>query len=142
MKEHSNGFSKKAMKWVLPLIPKAHNRLLWAHWRAKHKEKQRWAEAVLELPWGPFVPNLFWQDSPWPRKKVRMLIVVYRKQVQDPDNATASCKFLVDSLVTRGWAVDDTREWLDCRVEEEIDRRNTRTEIFWELILDAPAEKE
>lgn len=66
-----------------------------------------------------------------PRQKVRLEILVYRKALQDPDNAVASCKFLVDALVSRGWAVDDSREWLDCRVTEEIDRENTRTEIHW-----------
>lgn len=134
MQKHSRDFTKNAIKCVLPLIPKAHNSLLWAHWATKHREKQRWKEAVLELPRGPFIQSLVWPGSPWKPQKVRMLIVAYKKKVQDPDNSTASCKFLVDSLVTRGWAVDDSKEWLDCRVEEEIDRRHTRTEILWELI--------
>ena len=120
-------------KWVLPIIPTAHNRILWAHWRVKHREKQRWTKAVLALPRGPC-------HSPY--VKVRLRILVYRKQLQDPDNAVASCKFLVDAIVARGWAVDDSKEWLDCRVEEDIDRRNTRTEIFWEISVDEASAKE
>lgn len=68
------------------------------------------------------------------KQRVRMGILVYRKAIQDPDNAVASCKYLVDAIVTRGWAVDDTREWLDCRVTEEIDRKRTRTVVFWEVV--------
>ena len=61
-----------------------------------------------------------------------MEILCHRKALQDPDNAVASCKYLVDALVARGWLVDDSEEWMDLKVEEKIDRKNTRTEIRWE----------
>ena len=58
-------------------------------------------------------------------------ILCYRKGLQDPDNAVASVKPLVDALVARGWAVDDSAKWLTLEVAEKIDRANTRTEITW-----------
>ena len=111
--------------WVLPIIPKGHNSLNWSHWRNKKREADRWKLAVKAIPRGPC-------HSPYVR--VRLEILVYRKQLQDPDNAVASCKYLVDALVARGWAVDDTKEWLDCTVDEKIDRKNTRTVITWEAL--------
>ncbi len=60
--------------------------------------------------------------------------MVYRWNLQDPTNARASVKYLEDALVARGWAVDDTAEWLELHVEERIDRKNTRTEITWEAL--------
>ena len=63
-----------------------------------------------------------------------MEILIHRKQLQDPDNAYASCKYLIDALVSRAWAVDDSEKWMDLVVEERIDRQNTRTEIRWEAL--------
>lgn len=119
--------SSPSRAWTLPIIPRSFNSLNWGHWRKKKDEADRWKKAVLAIPRGPFSP-----PPPVPTCKVRITITVYRKQVQDPDNATASCKYLVDALVKRGWAKDDSREYLDAPVREEVDRRNQRTEIRWE----------
>lgn len=115
--------------WTLPIIPKAHNSLNWSHWRNKQRERHRWELAVQALHLGPWAIG---RKSI--QRKVRLEILVYRKALQDPDNAVASCKYLVDALRTRGWMVNDTKEWLDCTVDEEIDRKNTRTEITWEAL--------
>jgi hypothetical protein len=68
------------------------------------------------------------------KRKVRILIMVFRARKQDPTNARASVKELEDALVKRGWAVDDTEEWLDLRVAEEVDRKNQRTIVEWQLL--------
>ena len=122
-----------AHHWVLPIIPKLHNRMRGAHWTAVKGERDRWGKAVLAIHKGPWWAPL--QDPPlFHARKVRLRILVYRKGLQDPDNAVASCKYLVDALRARGWMVNDTREWLDSVVEEKIDRKNTRTEITWEVL--------
>lgn len=60
--------------------------------------------------------------------------MVFRKKTQDPTNVRASIKELEDALVKRGWAVDDTEEWLDLRAAEDVDRKNQRTVIEWEML--------
>ena len=77
--------------------------------------------------------------GPWLRagriyRRVRLRIIVYRWNLQDPDNAVASCKYLLDALVARGWMVDDSKQWLDSDVEEVIDRKNPRTVIDWAVV--------
>jgi Holliday junction resolvase RusA-like endonuclease len=53
-----------------------------------------------------------------PQGKVRVKITVYRGKEQDPDNAVASVKPILDALVEAGWLRDDTSEWLVLEVEE------------------------
>lgn len=69
-----------------------------------------------------------------PPRRVRLEITVYRKARQDPDNAVASCKYLVDALQARGYLVDDSCDWLDLQVQEQVDRKNPRTQITWEAL--------
>lgn len=117
-----------AHHWTIPIIPKTHNSLNGRHWRSKHAERNRWGLAVKALPPGP------WLRAGRISRRVRLRIVVYRWNLQDPDNAVASCKYLVDALVARGWAVDDSKKWMKLEVEEEIARKNRRTEIEWEVV--------
>lgn len=71
-----------------------------------------------------------------PLRPVRIRITVFRWNRQDPDNAVASVKPLVDALVARGWAVDDSARWLELEVREEIERgRRRRTVIEWEEVM-------
>ena len=121
----SRGTSRRT--WTIPIIPKTHNQLNGRHWRSKHAERNRWELAVKALPKGP------WLHPANEKRRARIRIVVYRWNLQDPDNAVASCKYLVDALVARGWAVDDNKKWLYSTVEEVIDRKNRRTVIEWEV---------
>ncbi len=139
----------------VPLIPKAFNSQNWGHWAAKHRERQRIGKAILAIPKGPWFgcrrarlsDGMLILECDKPPKmaatKVRIHLTVYRKGLQDPTNARASVKGLEDAIVNRGWAVDDTAEWLELTVEERIDWKNTRTEITWEAVrhIVAPPEK-
>ena len=62
-----------------------------------------------------------------------MSIVVYRRTRQDPDNAYASVKNLLDALVKEGWLEDDSPELLSLRVFEREEPRKVeqRTEVLW-----------
>jgi hypothetical protein len=126
--------------WTFPIVPRPTNNVR-AHWSLKHSERRRWGKAVLAIPPGP------WERT-WTRpdplgqgvidyralpRKCRLRITVYRWNLQDPDNAVASVKPLVDAIRSRGWAVDDSAKWLELEVLEEIDRKDRRTIVEWEL---------
>ena len=119
----------KEKPWMITImsIPKSHNSLLMRHWRVKYREKLRWVELVgAYMPRGPW-----WVREGQDPERVRLVIVVYRKALQDPDNAVASCKYLIDAMNRLGWMVDDSSDWLDLEISERIDRKHTRTEIHW-----------
>lgn len=81
---------------------------------------------MLAIPIGPFTGG--------EAGRVRLNISVYRWNRQDPDNAVASVKPLIDALVERGWLSDDSPRWLELAVREEIDRGEQRTEVEWMLL--------
>lgn len=111
-----------AVEWTLPIIPAAFNTLNWGHWARKKREADRWKLAARSISRGPFLQGAA-------ARRMKLTITVHRKGVQDPDNAVASCKYLVDALVRRGWLPDDTTEWLELEVREKKVRKNTRTHI-------------
>ena len=67
---------------------------------------------------------------------MRLSIVVYRRTRQDPDNAYASVKNLLDALVKEGWLEDDSPQLLSLRVSELEEPRKIeqRTELFWKPV--------
>ena len=125
--------------WTFPIVPRPTNNVR-AHWSLKHGERRRWGKAVLAIPPGPWTSRIVpdplgqgvveYQCLP---KKVCIRITVYRWNLQDPDNAVASVKPLVDAIRSRGWAVDDSAKWLELEVLEEIDRKDIRTIVEWKL---------
>jgi len=130
--ESPGGFKR----WELPIIPKAHNRMKWKHWTAAYGEKARWQTAVMALPPGPWPGKTGVFSNSVGLARVQILLLVFRwRKTQDPTNVRASVKELEDALVTRGWAVDDTEEWLDLRVKEEAvkHKRDQRTVILWRI---------
>lgn len=117
--------------WDFKIIPRRHNEIHGYHWGRRHRERLDWGLAFKSIPLGPWH-----EDSPpiagFP---VKVRILVYRpKKLQDPTNAKASVKHLEDALVRRGWAVDDTNEWIDLEVRERIGRP-ARTRIRWEVTI-------
>jgi len=115
--------------WEFPIIPRNHNELNGHHWGRKHRERLRWGLAMKSIPLGPWHED----SKPIDRYRVTVRILVDRpKKIQDPTNARASVKYLEDALVKRGWAVDDTREWIHLGVREKIGRPR-RTRIRWEV---------
>lgn len=114
------------------------NKLLRAHWGKKGSDLKNWKEWVLSVAGkGP------WWCSDWKEREAMKVavpaqalfrITVYRKRLQDRDNAVGSVKPLVDALVWKGWAADDSVQWLKLEVEERVDRKEPRTEVYWEPI--------
>ena len=110
--------------WTLGRIPRSANRVLRAHWGARTHDKKSWIRYVLAACGRP------------PRRveeKIRLEVTVHRKKLQDPDNAVASVKPLLDALRRTGWLRDDSHEWLELSVKEvlEKNKRRQRTEITW-----------
>jgi hypothetical protein len=110
------------MKAIIHKLPKTHNDRLRSHWRAQRRETKDWAlmvRAACGLPQCGQVQG-----------KCKVTITLYRKRLQDPDNAVASVKPVVDALVRNGWLVDDSPEYLDLKVVE-MKAKEPRTEILW-----------
>ena len=110
--------------WTIPRIPKSANKMLRAHWAQRRQDQESWREHV--------------RKSCGRRRrrfegKVRLSIMVYRRTRQDPDNAYASVKNLLDALVKEGWLEDDSPKLLSLRVGEREEPRKVdkRTEVLW-----------
>lgn len=104
-------------------MPVTLNRYLRMHWAARKRDLESWKYHVLGAGRPPGVPG-----------KIHIRIVVYRAVKQDPDNAVGSVKPLIDSMVRLGWLQNDTTEFLELEVREEIDRKNQRTLVEWRVI--------
>jgi hypothetical protein len=105
-------------------IPRSANRQLRAHWGARVRDLESWRQHVRAA--------LGRRPRP-PAERVRLEITVHRLKLQDPDNAHASVKPLLDALVREGWLRDDAPAWLELEVTEAVERlkRRQRTEITW-----------
>lgn len=124
--EPSAGFPTPRV-WCLPYAPVTANRYLRMHWTRRRLEGHAWHSYIVGYAGRP-------PDSP-PRK-ARVSIVVRRKRLQDPDNAYASCKPVLDALVRRGWLWDDSGRHLELDVREELlpSADAWKTSIKWEVI--------
>ena len=112
------------LTWTFQRLPRSANRVLRAHWGARCRERDSWIEYVHSV------------SGRRPRpvdRKVRLEVTVHRRKLQDPDNANASVKPLLDALKRTGWLRDDSPRWLDLSVTEAVekDRRRQRTEVRW-----------
>jgi hypothetical protein len=67
------------------------------------------------------------------RGKVDLRVLVHRRHRQDPDNAYASVKNLLDALVHEGWLEDDSSDCLSLEVEEREEPRKAdeKTVVWW-----------
>lgn len=114
--------TKPGKIWIFDRVPLTLNKLLRAHWAEKKRDLESWKGWVLGV-----AGNRRGFDQ-----RARVKVTVYRARQQDPDNAVGSVKPLIDALNRLGWLVDDTTRWLDLEVEERIDRKEPRTEVYWE----------
>lgn len=112
-------------KWTIPRIPRSANKMLRSHWAQRRKDKESWREHV--------------QRACGQRKRrftgrVRLSILVYRQRLQDPDNAYASVKNLLDALRNEGWLANDSPGLLSLNVTEQVEPRKLkhRTVLWWE----------
>jgi Holliday junction resolvase RusA-like endonuclease len=64
-----------------------------------------------------------------PTRKMKVRIVSYRARLLDKDNLYSGAKCLVDALRRTRLIRDDSPRWLELEVEQEVDRKNQRTEI-------------
>ena len=121
--------SKKAHVWILGRIPLTNNELLKSHWRKKERDKKSWREWVAAVARrGP------WHHDKYQAPRVVVKITVYRWNLQDKENLYGSTKHLTDAIVRAGWARDDSHRWMDLEVRERIDRKERRTEVYWEVL--------
>ena len=113
--------------WTFPRVPKSANRMLRAHWGVRRRDRWNWRKHVRAVCGKP--PEKM-------RGRVRLDIVVSRRRRQDPDNAYASVKPLLDVLVREGWLEDDSPECLSLEVTECTERRSgrQRTEVGWSRV--------
>ncbi len=110
--------------WVFDRVPVTLNQLLRDHWAKRGRDLESWKYHVLSVAGK--------RHKLSKRSRVQLKITIYRARLQDPDNAVGSVKPLVDALSRIGWLVDDTLEWLALDVEERIDTKEQRTEVYWE----------
>lgn len=80
------------------------NRTHGAHWSRNHEMRKRWAWLVRAA-----VSNARSRGIVLPVKPQHAIVKVIRHgaRLLDPDNATAGCKWLLDSLVSEGLLTDD-----------------------------------
>jgi hypothetical protein len=65
-------------------------------------------------------------------KKMRVKIVLYHSRVYDKDNAFGACKIVVDAIKHWKLIVDDSPDWMDLQVSQDIcphKRRHTVIEL-------------
>ena len=110
--------------WTIPRVPRSANRLLRSCWQSVRRDRRSWSRHVSAV---------CGTRRRRPKRKIHVAIIVYRQRRQDPDNAYASVKPLLDALVEAGWLADDSSEYLslDVREVEERDRAKQRTVVKW-----------
>lgn len=116
-----DGISEKW--WVIPYVPVSANEMLRMHWTRRRQEKKTW------LGWFGIAARRFGR-APW---KARVSIQVRRGELQDPDNAVASVKPLLDALRARGWLYDDSGVHLELEVKEEVSSVH-QTTVTWNVL--------
>lgn len=82
----------------VPGITKSQNELDGKHWTVKHKERNYWYDAV-----GSVVPACRFHPT-----KARVHFIRVSKRLIDPLNVYAGLKWMLDSLVHRGWLAGDS----------------------------------
>ena len=110
-------------EWIMATVPATANVKLRQHWTKRRKERQAWS-AMLATGGPPT------RGAPW---KAQVVVLVYRKRLQDPDNQVASVKPLVDALRARGWLYDDSAEHVELTVWEQKSV-NPETLVSWRPI--------
>ena len=115
------------MKATIPRIPITNNRYLRMHWALRKQDSDSWWRwCHKQMGFGPF------RSGPGKKlhQKACLEITVYRRRRQDPDNAVASVKPLVDAVKRLYWLVDDSDRWVTLIVQEKNARKDhERTEV-------------
>ena len=116
------------MKLTLPLPPNRANAR--EHWWVTHRKRRAYyAEADLALA-AQYPVTTGRVGSACPPGRMRLDATFYLWNKMDKGNLVARLKYIEDSLVRYGLAVDDNEKWLDLQMPKQvIDRKNQRVEI-------------
>jgi len=110
---------------VFPRIPLSNNRTIRMHWAQRRKDGQAWQMVVDAVCGRPHFPTV---------SAVTLEITVFRNRLQDPDNAIASLKPLIDALNRADWLADDDCHGLTLVAHQaKVPKKEERTEIEWKI---------
>lgn len=85
------------------------NGALRAHWRERQRERDAWRLLVL---------SVCGRGQVAVSERAEVSITLRPRRRQDPDNAYASVKPILDSLVHWGWLYDDCEAFLELQVSQ------------------------
>lgn len=105
---------------ILEPIPSG-NVILRSHWATRRRLLTRYEKEILAILILPLLE--------FPKNKMSVRITSYRARLLDKDNLYFGAKVLVDALCRMRLIRDDSPRWLELEVEQEVDRKNQRTEI-------------
>lgn len=111
---------------VLPLPPNLANSRM--HWRVKNKARRHYL-GYCEL-W--VASNRQWTPRIDASAKRQVAFTVYLGARMDHDNALSRMKWPLDFLVSRGYLVDDSPQYCDMSIPEQVitrDKSKQRVEI-------------
>jgi hypothetical protein len=124
-----------AITLVLPLPPRLTNSAKGRsrHWRALHREKRAYWEAVDLRRMLKRIPP----PPAEPMEQAEVSATLYLWSPMDDDGALARMKWILDWLVRRGYLVDDSRKHLRWTAlpEQVIDRKEPRVEVTLTPVL-------
>ncbi len=109
------------MKFTISEPIPSGNVILRSHWAIRRRLLNTYEWRMLSII-GPLRVRL-------PTKKMKVKIISYRARLLDKDNLYSGAKNLVDALRRTRLIRDDSPRWLELEVEQEVDRKNMRTEI-------------
>jgi hypothetical protein len=102
------------------------NKLLRMHWGTKKRLQDNLDNELefiskTQLNGGEIPPMFLYHQysREQPKKQKRVLIIsLWRKKLQDPDNLVGSVKPLVDAIKKAGLIYDDSPEWITLKVKQ------------------------
>lgn len=109
--------------FTIPLMPMSRNARDRAHWSDRAQELNDWTLMI------PMCAEKFRQGKTDPKRRVEIVFRKSRGPLQDRDNLYARVKTPLDAVVKRGWLYDDSPQYVDLIVREEISGKRGQTII-------------
>lgn len=95
------------------------------HWAQRRKDGKTWQAVVDAVCGRPYFPII---------SAVTLKVTVYRNRLQDPDNAVASLKPLIDAINRADWLADDDCHGLCLETAQvQVPKKEERTEVEWKI---------
>jgi hypothetical protein len=95
---------------TIPDVPPSLNVLMRLHWRNQHALRQKWILWVRSQLNGSYLKAIV---------KVRVKVTLCHARLYDADNAVGACKVVVDALKDWRLIYDDTKQYLELKVEQQ-----------------------